>query len=630
MTQETLSLEEQRAELEAYFEPVTDAQRARIADVWAAALADPQEQLLKQVGNEIRRAKKLYRVHPATTLGYGMAWLEDMPDWKQYVLRNYFRGVVAVMALATPKLSQPRWARGVWLWETVWTQGTPAAPVPLRLWDLRGAELRTVGDARSDRHRWTTRELPPLPRDPLPPSISLEIALVEEFPKDFTTWPVYERTETSLELVDVSTAAMPTYRLRRLSPEVAIVPGAPRTGTEAMFFIAASACHACGVVGLTRTMSDHAAGRTTGQCAQCKAAREFLYLPIAADHAPPFHLGDGPTPSTVFSAAELRAIADAALAEVPGEPTAIATVAEYMAARRALVRGYSALVELAKFHPADPELATEVANTNARYDAYDAARRTVEGRTGAQPAPRGLDDRFRQHRGWLERGKIGDGRLVFAGETWRGIPMPYPRFVSAQVHDTTFEGIDFSHADFTGADVARSKFLDCRLGSLKMTGATLVQVDLRGSRLGLSEIYDSTITGGDWRGVFAGRAEWRAAFTDVDLRDADLSDGIYDRAEFVRCDLRGVDLRHVDLQLTQLGRAQHARFIDCDLRGAKLDRLRLSGTIFERCRLAGIEGTPRLSGAFELIDCDLSPEGDRTIGGAAQLAALWKARQKTL
>lgn len=626
---------ERTALLERYFDPVTAAQRDAIEVAWASACADPKEVAARDVERLLRPAKEGVAGMPDIDTGYLAAWVEDVRVWRPPTPSTYFCGIVAQKGLARPVLAHASWAVGQWEWVSVTTDrfkgSTEEALTAVRLWDLRpGRRLRTAGDPRFDRARWFTRDV--VTKDALGEQTYSTIGVIRErigYLDQLDYWPTRERTESTLILSDLTTSESRRFTLRRLPAHVTIIPGAPRSRYEVDYFIAGSRCHACDGAGLGRVAPQYGAGTVSGFCGKCQAMREFRFVPVTSSGPiEPFHMAPGTEASTVYDAAELRALADAALATVPRNPTEHPTVAAYTEARKALVRGYTALVELAKHRADDRELAEEIAATDALYEAYDAAKTAVASRPGAQPAPRGIEDRLRQHQAWVARGGAGDGRLEFRDEVWTGGGFDYARWSRIRMVGTRFERVDLRHADLTEAELERSQLLECRLSSSTWNRARLTSCDLRGSRLGLADLDATEVVGGDWREVFAGRTRWRAStMRDVDLRGAALTDSELSAVVFERCDLRSANLGRLDYQL-KLGQFTDVRFVDCDLRGAKLDGAILLNVQFVRCKLADIEGTPEVRSQTAATDCDLSPSGDGSAGGGAELLALWKARAK--
>jgi hypothetical protein len=347
--------------------------------------------------------------------GYGDVWFEEIPPKTSPTTAQFFCWVVRRFHLARSKPSHPGWAAGLWQWVERRPHNKPAQDLrgqPGRYWHLAPAgPVRTVGDPKVDRLRWMTWEIEPPAEVRHFKPIAAHLAVIDEAEGVWgkvRAWPVQQRSADRLEVADLSTAAVDSYVLERQPAHVAIVPGAPRSEYEVDYYIAGSRCHACEARGLGRSVPTYAQGVVAGFCAGCKAERQFRFTPVAASGPiEAFHLAAGTAPSTVYDAAELRALVDEALGEVSRTPGDYGTVAEYTAARRRLVRGYTALVELAKFLPGDREVAEEVATVDALYTTYEAAQKTVASRPGAQPAARSIDDRLRQHRAWLARGRGG-------------------------------------------------------------------------------------------------------------------------------------------------------------------------------------------------------------------------------
>ncbi|MBE7451165.1 MAG: pentapeptide repeat-containing protein [Kofleriaceae bacterium] len=388
------------------------------------------------------------------------------------------------------------------------------------------------------------------------------------------------------------------------------LPGAPRSTAEVRFFAEEAPCERCGGTGWSKGDPGMGAGWYRGQCAHCGAARELRFEPVTFE-AEPFTLGPPGTTSRVLDAGRLRAIADRELRLVPADPGELATVVAFNEARRHLVRGRTALNELASHRPDDAGVAAEARAAAELWERFKAAKADIEATPGAQPIATTLEGRVRQHAAWLRRDRRGDGRLELRGEVLHGAGhgLATAMLDHAVIADCTFTRVDLSYAHLHHAVLARARFLDCRLSFCELDEAELDDCDLAGSRLSLSDLRGTRLRGGDWRGVAAGRSTWRAQVTGLDLRDASLRDAVLDGSVFERCDLRGADLGRVELTLVALGTARRTRFVECDLRGLRLDGLRLDGTVFERCRMHGLVGRPVLEGEVAIIDPDLSADG---------------------
>ncbi len=406
------------------------------------------------------------------------------------------------------------------------------------------------------------------------------------------------------------------------------LPAPPRSGDEVKFFVDETPCEHCGQLGFSRAASSYSTGSYEGTCAHCGQRREFHFQPVPADQWPPvFHLGPEGEPSKIFTADQFRAIADRELARAPAAPAELPTLAAFREARAHLEKARTALVELTKFRPDDTALSVELGRVVELGATYKQAEAVVDAKVGAHAKPRGLDGRFAQHRKWLERGRVGDGQLVFRGERWSEISMSTALLSAAIIEDTTFEKIDFSHGTFDETILRRARFLGCDLQMSKFKSVAFEGCDLKGTRLSLADLLDVAVAGGDWQEILGGRSTWRGQFHDVDLRGARLRDSVLDTAVFQRCDLRDADVSRKDAHLTALGTARGTRFVDCDLRGLNLEGWRLDGTIFERCRMHGLVGTPVLEGDVQIIDADLSLGGDGGADavGSARLAASWRS-----
>jgi uncharacterized protein YjbI with pentapeptide repeats len=405
------------------------------------------------------------------------------------------------------------------------------------------------------------------------------------------------------------------------------LPATPRSSKEVDFFVDETPCENCGKRGTKDDRPQYRSGAFSATCVHCGTVREFQFAPLEPhQNAPLWHLGPVDEPSKLFDAAAFRAAADRELALVPDEPAELPTLELWTKGRAHLGNARTALNELAKFKPNDAGVQAEINRVVALYEEYNQAKATVDARPGAHPKPTGLDQRFAQHRAWVGRGRTGDGQMVFRKEEWSRFGMTTNDIRWALFEDTTFTQIDFSFSRFQESTLRRTRFLACNLMQTEFDGASFERCDMTDSRLGLVNLIDVVVVGGDWQNITGGRSTWRGRFTEVDLRGARLRDSVMDDASFDHVDLRGADVSRLDPVLRRLGTAYRARFVDCDLRGMDVEGWRLDGTVFERCRMHGLVGTPALEGEVQIVDCDFSANGDGgadDVGGARVLAS-WR------
>jgi uncharacterized protein YjbI with pentapeptide repeats len=395
-------------------------------------------------------------------------------------------------------------------------------------------------------------------------------------------------------------------------------PAAPRSTTEVLYFIGERPCPRCSATHFSYQSSDYPNGKYVGVCAGCTLRREFHFPPAPGIRlAPPFTLTPDAEPTRLFTAAELRAIADRELALLSWHPEELSTLAELDLAQRRLVKVTTTLNELVKCHPGNAAVAAEASALAGLWDTYQSARSVVDAKPGAHPKPLGIDARMQQHRRWLARGRVGDGQIVFRNEPWHGVGMPTSRLHHAIFEDSKFERVDFSYGEMHDAVMTRTRFLACDMVAVEFDRATLEDTDMAGSSLALGSMRDTTVRGGDWQRILGGRSTWRAKLDGVDLRGASLRDMVLDDTVFARCDLRGADFSRKNPILTTLGTARRTRFVDCDLRGINVEGWRLDGAVFERCKLHGLVGTPVFEGDVQVIEADLSAEADGSVLGGS-------------
>ena len=376
------------------------------------------------------------------------------------------------------------------------------------------------------------------------------------------------------------------------------------------------------------------------------------------------HLGDLDGPSQIIEAYELAA----ELARLDGLRPADLTELDYAAwdaADEDLLRCLTCIYELRKFFA---EGATEIPDQHVRSDDARRARAehpewfrrdwveamaekierivaprwTEAARRAALPPE---DPRSRNYHGyrapailpplsraklmlherWVEhRGAQGE-RLV-----GRDFAAPKESIVARDLTEAVLERVkleeaDLSHTKLHGAELTEVIAHGADFTNAMIAGAMIERCEFRGARMEAVKLGDSVIRDSDFTGADLRRATWyRAEVTGCTFRDAAMTNMGIDKAVFRDCDLRGVDLGAPD---SLLGTAMEAQFINCDLRDTRWDGVDLFRTQFQRCKMAGIRGTPKLSETV-VEAADLSEAGDwSVIGGLREVG--WGQRGMT-
>ncbi len=159
------------------------------------------------------------------------------------------------------------------------------------------------------------------------------------------------------------------------------------------------------------------------------------------------------------------------------------------------------------------------------------------------------------------------------GEDWYGLDLSTQShasvsFVDLDLTETTstaglvFEECVFRNARFNASAHTGAAFINCTFSGCNFFGAEFTECKFVGSAFDRSTFDQFVVRGGDWSFVGLPGADLHsAAFTDVRMREADLSgakcDGatmsgldlsgaMLEKASFERCDLRRSDLSALD------------------------------------------------------------------------------------
>jgi uncharacterized protein YjbI with pentapeptide repeats len=422
--------------------------------------------------------------------------------------------------------------------------------------------------------------------------------------------------------------------------------------------------------------------RFDGKCKMCGAPRafEFDMTGDAVSDTDPRRFYGGPEPSELVDPGEWLIIADKRAKVAPSSPDGLAPAA-LAAARGAMLEAAAAVEEARKFIPAG---ATEVPASAFRSDKGRAVHAAEPGRfrdfrleavaqtyakilgrfagpagprfgagelgpiaervnaaRARAPRPRQAaasidfrpgtytDHLSRQvaaaHSAWVARGRTGDGRLVVSRAKLTGAPASGSTIPAAR-----FESCKMTQANFSMSRMPESELIDCLCDETSfarsdLDGSLFERCAMMSADLRLARLRGVRIVQGDWGLSRLDRAALEnAQVEDVDLQGAMIWDATLDRTLFVDCDLRGADLSRREPRL-QLCSTTETWFIRCDLRGARLEGRRLAGTVFDRCKLAGVQGKPVVERPITILSPDLSPAGDGSdVRSADAVLSMWR------
>lgn len=364
--------------------------------------------------------------------------------------------------------------------------------------------------------------------------------------------------------------------------------------------------------------------RYSGACPNCGRAREFeLETPRPLPDPLPDKLGPGA--STLLTGEELDRAAAAADAKISANPGALDPDAYY--------RSVGALNDAITFNNEALELLTGGARAAAEARRPRLVRKreqhvmVAEQMSAAYEAPQQVRitrEMLRAHKGWLDRNRVGEGRIDIHNARFNRQSIGAVLLVAARFEDCDLAGVRLDAAECNDITLIR-----CRLGKANLhmsvfDGATVQDCDLVGSVLALSRMRNASINGGDWARINGDRFHLAgSAVSGVSFQGARLVSSNLDEAVFTDCDFRGANLG-ANPSFADKATARRTRFVRCDLRDTRFSGRRLDDTVFESCRFHKTRGAPKLVGGLTITAPDLSKAGDGSdIRDAAAVRALW-------
>jgi uncharacterized protein YjbI with pentapeptide repeats len=443
------------------------------------------------------------------------------------------------------------------------------------------------------------------------------------------------------------------------TPAAVPPPDVPRARTLAEMDFAASLepCPRCGSRSKVELDLIGSGDRWTlsGTCPRCATPRAFTFRTFGDPLKGAYqrrHLGDE-RPSQIIRPGKFIAEVDRLIPHVRTTPEELPPI-DWRASTAANERLITCLLELAKFVPPGAEAipdevldAAERADRAARPERYTRAwidaelarslalsdRYTADapriwkleerGETGL-PAQGEIDrDSLRAHERWLAAGRSGNGRLVVAGLDASGM-----RLAGVEMTAARLERVDLSKSELEAAHLVEAELRDvqldgARMSSVQLQRATIVGGSFVGADLALAVLEGARIEEARFDRADVDRSVWKGARAEATSFDAVVfGNAILDGVRFSGCTFRGADFAPLDELFPATTRG--AVFEDCDLRNTRWDDRDLTGVRFVRCKLDGIQGRPKSVADIEVVEPDLSPDGDGSdIGTLDDVLDLW-------
>jgi uncharacterized protein YjbI with pentapeptide repeats len=215
-------------------------------------------------------------------------------------------------------------------------------------------------------------------------------------------------------------------------------------------------------------------------------------------------------------------------------------------------------------------------------------------------------DTIRAHNEWLDRGKVGNGRLSLAHQRFRDKTLYGNTLLDIRFEHVLFEKTNLNYTSFDDSDFFAIQFIECSLQSAKFIATSVEQGTFKNCNINLADFARSSISNCVVRDSELARSSWKnskvksSSFERVYFHDA-----IFNDVQMQACNLRG-NFIGATKQFGDLATTLGARFEDCDFRETGWHGRDLSGATFVRCQFAGSGGSPRAHDGLVLEDCEMS------------------------
>ena len=223
------------------------------------------------------------------------------------------------------------------------------------------------------------------------------------------------------------------------------------------------------------------------------------------------------------------------------------------------------------------------------------------------------------HRNWVERGKVGEGRIDLEDKN-----LTRTIFSGKDLTNSRFVRCDWSNsnisANFAEAEITECTWNNSLLDGIRFNRASVEKCNFVNSYVGKGKFAKAKVKGGDWTRCDLDKSTWTdAKVENVCFERANFGEARFYGNRFVNCDLRNANLESATLR--------GAVFENCDFRGAYFEDLTFEDVMFIKCDFHGCTGIPAFEGEYTFIEPDLSPDFDGTgIVETEELLKQWKSK----
>ena len=210
----------------------------------------------------------------------------------------------------------------------------------------------------------------------------------------------------------------------------------------------------------------------------------------------------------------------------------------------------------------------------------------------------------RLHRDWIERGYVGEGRIVEENKNLSGIRY----FGGAELSRIKLVSCNLENSDIDSSDFDEAEIIDCNWNnsdfySNDYNRATIKNCDFVNTKFTFCKLAKAQIEGGDWSNCDYNNPY----FTGAKIERVNLESSIIVEALLHKTRIRNCSFKNAYLNYSS---AFFAVWENCDFRGVNFDNVQLRKTIFKNCGFYNSYGNPDALDSVQIIEPDLSADFD--------------------
>ena len=209
------------------------------------------------------------------------------------------------------------------------------------------------------------------------------------------------------------------------------------------------------------------------------------------------------------------------------------------------------------------------------------------------------------HRDWVERGFMGEGRIVVEDENLSGIGESMGGYELSRVK---LVGCNLENSDIDSSKFKEAEIISCNWNNSDLYGnyydrATIKNCNLVNTKFTFCKFVKAQIEGGNWSNCDFIRPYFTGAKIDgVNFESSIITEALLHKSRIRNCSFKNAYLNYSS--------ASFAVWENCDFRGVNFDNVQLRKVIFKNCGFYDSYGNPDALDSVQIIEPDLSPDFD--------------------